>query len=363
MRNQSEKFKPNNVSNDLNIKFEIVSAGLLNYLPEIPFLNHQSIFTKILSYQRSNIQTQNKISSEGFGTENLNEETLTYVQTRPVIICTFHLASYKLINHFLAEHEISYSLVTSSQVVKTQSGFYQNERTTLYQDRTGSSFELIDAESSSCALQMLRTLKNGKSLLIYIDGNIGSGIKTRDNANNCIINFLGQQIYARKGAGFLSHAANVPILPVLCYNHLEMGLKLRFFDLLFPTLQTEREAFAAEVTQKLYDLATPFIKRYPEQWEGWLYLHKVAFLIVPQIQSKACANTYNSYLFFNSMLFGIFNVNSSFYLFNKRDYMSYPINDHLYSLLKESVETPVHSKKFPKDYLLELLNKNVLITS
>lgn len=48
-------------NDDLTRQFHIVSAGLLNYLPEIPFRKHEEIFKNILLHQRLSMIEQDAL--------------------------------------------------------------------------------------------------------------------------------------------------------------------------------------------------------------------------------------------------------------------------------------------------------------
>ena len=96
----------------------------------------------------------------------------------------------------------------------------------------------------------------------------------------------------------------------------------------------------------------PLIAAYPEQWEGWLYIHKSANIvhtntinekskIKPADEEKICLDSFR---------FGIFKVNGSPYLLRKSTYSFYEINNHLYNLLSVCNDHPVK-----KDYIDNVL--------
>ena len=64
-----------------------------------------------------------------------------------------------------------------------------------------------------------------------------------------------------------------------CLANKNKKIECDTFDPIVPDSNKERNVFAEETTQQIYDLAAPLIKAYPEQWEGWLYIHKVANII------------------------------------------------------------------------------------
>ena len=99
---------------------------------------------------------------------------------------------------------------------------------------------------------MLRELKNGKSLLLYIDGNTGSGSNTMNNHNHLVVDFFSGKIFARKGIALLAHIAHSPIITVASYRKFVDDIRLRFFDPIYADTKQERSAFTKTTTQKIY---------------------------------------------------------------------------------------------------------------
>jgi len=163
---------------DLVRQFNLVSAGLTNYIPTINHKEHEKIYKKILMHQHLSSLEQSFFSVLDFVSyENLSDETLNLLKEKPVIISTFHTGSYRIINHFLVKNQIPYSLVIARDVLKTQGEEIKRLFSEYYDGYVNNELTLIDAESSSSGIQMIREVKKGKSLLLYVDGNVGAGEK------------------------------------------------------------------------------------------------------------------------------------------------------------------------------------------
>lgn len=358
-----EKYLKMNIfdNNDYMRQFNVVSAGLLNYLPNIHFEEHETIFKRILLHQRLSVLEQGNLHVlDSCQLEGFTAETLVLLRSKPAIICTFHLGSYRLLNLLLAQHEIPFALVASDHVVQTQGAVFAD----LHRQLHGSNLSLISAEGPSSAIKMLRELKNGKSLLIYIDGNTGTGKHTIDNQNSCQVSFLNQRIKARRGIGFLAHVAGVPVLPAFCYRRAIDDLRLKFFSFISPEGQQDRDSFATDLVQTIYNMAAPYIKQYPEQWEAWLYLPKVAQLVNPfPGEKRPEANLSKGDVKFDTFRFGLFKTASKNYIFDKSNFLSYPITDHLYSKLSSATKNSTCYDGIDAKTYDELLKNGVLITS
>lgn len=316
-------------------QYNMVSAALVNYLPTISVDKHEAIYKDILLHQKLSILEQSTYESLDFvEMDNCTDEILNVLKNGPSIISTFHTGSYRLINLFLMKNKIPYSLVVGKNVVQQEGEAFKKIYNSLPGNAGGNDFDIIDAENASVGLQMLRAIKNGRSLLLYMDGNTGAGAATTKNDNRCKIDFLGQQIFARKGIAFLSHAANIPIVTVTCYRGSWNNIHLKFFNPIFPDANKERGVFAEETTQKMYDLVAPIVKQYPEQWEAWIYIHKVANILHPDRIQPVEKGTYTTEkITLDSFRFGIFKLNGSSFLLRKSNYSFYEINTSLYDIL------------------------------
>ncbi len=218
---------------------------------------------------------------------------------------------------------------------------------------------VIDAETSSAGLQMLRELKAGRSLVLYIDGHTGSGAATSVNSNRCEVDFLGQQLYVRKGIAQLAHAAGGTILPVACYCVSPQDVRLHFYKVFFPDQDLSRELFASQATQQLYKVFGELIRTYPGQWEGWLTLHKTA-KIVRRIKQKRRLKK-GEKISFDDLQFGIFKWGGVPYLLQKQQYQFYEIDEVVYQLLRACKTEPIEVSSVDAELLTDLIEKAVVV--
>lgn len=353
-----------NIQNDPNLQrqYNLVGAGLLNYLPSINFKSHAQIFRNILFHQKLSLLEQglpellNKVQFQNL------DSSIKFLKNSPSIICTFHLGSYRLINLVLAKHKIPFTLVVAKSVIEKQGECFQLGFNRTNGDKVAC-LELIDAEHPASALQMVKALKRGNSLVVYLDGNTGSGKQGHLNENCSEIQFLSQKLLVRKGVGYLSHAAKVPVLPVICYRTSLTEIVIKFFDPIFPDLGMDRKGFAERLIQRIYNLAGPYIERFPEQWEAWLYLYKT--IVLQQVNTEPLHQLQHpgKTLIFNNKWFGLYQFKSQKYLFDKHDFLSYEIQTPLYGLLSKMQNRRVKTESIDVILLQDLYRKGVLIAS
>jgi lauroyl/myristoyl acyltransferase len=347
-------------------KYNLVSAGLYNYLPAIGFDKHETIFKNILLNQKLSCLEQSFPEvTDLINCENWTAEIQDILENKPSIICTFHTGSYRVINQFLLKHKIPFTLVVASSVLKNQGEQFKKIVEKQNSTSDESYFDIIDAEQPNAGIQMLRKLKMEHRLVIYIDGNTGTMKKDEISNNLCDIQFLNQRIYARMGVSFIAHAANVPIIPVVCYRPSLSEINLYFGDPIYPNLKKSRKEFAEHTTQVIYNFAAPIIKLYPEQWEGWLYLHKIIninvlrnkelkFVKIEQFQEYAT-------LRFNNIEYGLLKIEGSTYLLKKNGYISFPISYSLYNLLIKANTNSITKYEFDELEFEQLIQNMVLI--
>jgi lauroyl/myristoyl acyltransferase len=344
-------------------QFNMVSAGLVNYLPAIDVDQHENIYKDILLHKKLSILEQSTYTALDYvTTENLSSETFSLLKNKPAIICTFHMGSYRILNLFLTKNKIPYSLVMGNDIVKQEGEIFQSLYKELPETSGDDGFKIINAEASNVGLQMLRELKRGRSLLLYIDGNTGAGAATTKNDNRCVVNFLHQQLFARKGIAYLAHTARVPIVTVASYRSSWENIRLKFFDPIFPDIDKEKNLFAEETTQQIYNQVAPLIAAYPEQWEGWLYIHKAANIIHTNTvnEKSTIKKTNEEKVSLDSFQFGIFKVNGSPFLLRKNTYSFYEINNQLYDLLSVCNDHPVKRDYIDEGLFTKLYEQGVI---
>ena len=342
----------------------IVSASLSNYLPEISWGNHKAIFKEVLLSQRLSYfdQSQEYLlkQSEIIG---ITPDQLLHLKKAPCIICTYHYGSYRLINLYLTKMAIPFALVVSKSVMNKQGSGINSLHDLFRPKDSNSDFTIIDAEAHSSALQMLRALKSGKSLVVYIDGNTGAGDSTFDSANCLEIPFLDKTIKARKGVATLSYISKVPILPLVSFRKSRQKNLLQFGNSINPAEKSDKDEFVRLATSRLFSFIQAYIQNHPGQWESLLYLHKFAVSGEHKTQNRVEKTTDLTGLFkFNNQDFGLFKMNDKKVLLKKVNYTSFVINSQQYDFLKKTQHQAVPVQDLNLSFINELISGGVLIT-
>jgi lauroyl/myristoyl acyltransferase len=353
-----------NESETLTRSMNFVSANLSNFLPETDCHRHEEIFREVLfNQQLSWLDMQYTDVFRNINYEGPHIETIELLKKQPSIICTFHHGSIRLINYLLGKNSIEFSLVVSGAALKEHGNLYRqmyDQHSELYDSQYD--FKIISAQSTNSGIQMIRELKKGRSLLIYIDGNTGAESKSAKNENLIKINFLSESIYARKGAAFLSYVAKVPVVPIVNYRKSLNEIMFRFFDPIFPHEAKNKENYIFTTTQKIYDLFAEIVYLHPGQWEAWLYLQTQVnpndFKVLTP--GENCPLEKNG-LRFNFKQFGLFKIETDFYLFNKRTYEAFKINKQLFISLETTIKGIIDHVDYEKTVFDQLIANKVFI--
>ena len=291
---------------------------------------------------------------------------LADIHTRPRVFCTLHLGSYRLINHFLCRHGVQFTLVVDNATLEQQGAKFLalQAATSAY---AGSTLRILNAESASIGLQMIREIKAGRSLLFYIDGNTGVGGMGRQDEKVVPISFLDGHILARKGIAFLAHVTRSPIVPVAAFRHDAADFEMHFFPAIVPDAQQPREAFAAETTQHIFDLFATLLRRYPEQWEGWLYLNHFVDQAAryQQYAPQPGPAELPARPVFNQARYAIFWQGDRLQLFDQLTYLSFNLSEQLRALLQQLEALPAEvQQRFARTPVFQdLCNRQVIVAA
>ena len=143
--------------------FNLVSANLFNFLPEIDFEKHHHLFNEITLHNRlTHFEQTHKEALKYITTENLSEETLKMLKEQPCIISSFHFGSYRLLNAYLAENNIAYTAVCPKAILEKEEEMF---RENLFSNKDA---KFIELESPALGLKIIKELKNGRSVFLYL---------------------------------------------------------------------------------------------------------------------------------------------------------------------------------------------------
>lgn len=234
----------------------------------------------------------------------------------------------------------------------------------VHNDRYGGiNLSYIEADASTSAYKILRSLRKGRSVIIYIDGNIGVGRNNKSNDHFCNISFLNGRLLVRQGAAWIANKVNVPILGIVTYRDDQQNIHMNFSNAIFPNLGSDMAA-PRIVMQKLFSHLEFFVRKYYDQWECWIYLHNSidlsSFSNVEHRKLEPETKQDLNYRF-NHRDYGLFSIDTDYFLLSKDTYQAYKLPESSYMLLRSVTRQPFSGKKFERSFLEALYNKGVFI--
>ncbi len=323
-----------NLDNDEGhlVRSAIFSANLTNFLPSISHTQHQGIFKESLCNTACENFDWNILGISDLTKINDKNGVLNSI-TKQFIFCSFHLGSYRVIANYLFKNNYNFSILVRDGVHEKQAeDLIDCSRRVGEKYGVNADFRIHNAEKPDILLKVLRELKEGRSLLVYVDGNTGSG-NGADKLDT--ISFLGQDIQVRKGVGYMSHLSGVPILPVISYRKSNFQNVLEVKEAIYPDKNLSRDTFSQQVNQQLYNTLAKYLTKYPSQWEGWNYVQQ--FLIQSQNTESVIVSTskttYQKFFQFNYSRYCLLNLQQSPILFDKKYYTTFEISSDLHDYL------------------------------
>lgn len=256
--------------------FMTVSANLLTYLPDLND-NEDNKLVRDIQFHRS-LSGLDQYFFEVLNQAKINDRhhLIERSFSQSTIFITYHTGSYRLFLELLSKRNVNFALVTQEHFLKTQGDDVKNVFKRL-RSNSDDELEILPAENPRLMFELMNRLKNGISVVFYIDGNTGSANKEVDeNKNLHKMDFLNHHIYARQGIAYLAYLSKAPIVAAIAKRNKDLSnrilVKPIHTKLLLKT--KNRTDFINIVTEKLYQELESFLKKHPEQWEGWFYIDK-----------------------------------------------------------------------------------------
>lgn len=337
------------------VRSGLFSANLTNFLPQVRESEHESLYTNLLrnlsleKFDRQLMHLSDVSALEG-------DLSLINNPKKPFIFCTFHIGSYRLIANALLRKGYQFSTLVRQEIFETKRAEFKEYCTNMHDTfQTPSKVNILNAEDPRVLLQMTRELKAGRSLLVYIDGDTGSG-----EEHKTVVDFLNQQIKVRKGIPYASYLSGVPILPIVQYRKQNLQNVLRIGKPIAIKKNEGREEFSQRSLRAIYKYFGGYIKKYPDQWEGWTYIHN-AMVIRPESNTTTTYNLNRKANYrFNQSRYRIFELESNYLLFDRSAYETFEITaDMKHYLSTPVVRNPI--KTLGANIFGELLTRSILV--
>ncbi|WP_343672383.1 hypothetical protein [Chitinophaga sp.] len=332
--------------------FQFLSANLSRCLPAIPESQHKSAYFDILSYKvLQGIDTQ--FSAKFSGIDDFNEFNYEEIKKHlPALFVSYHTGSYRSAIAFLVKYNINVVLIADPLAYKySLEKMLQQFQQVKDTFNSTSEFIVYPADRADLTLQIMGKIKQGYSVLAYIDGNAGSnGYLNRDNSQQ--IPFFGQEIFVRTGLPTMSFYLKVPIIPMLSYYDERLQPRWNVYDPIAPPKGEKSPAgYVDQSIRYLYGILENALQRYTMQWEGWMFLHRY-LNIGPVAQGALLTETAN--ISINDKI-GLFILDDRYYILNKENYKLMELDKEVFHLFDNKNRDAIIARPIAD---IQLLYKN-----
>lgn len=325
-------------------------------------INDDYLLSKFLTVKANQARAEFDIY-EKTSYENLSFSGTASLDRTPKIFCSFHLGSYTIIPLILLKN-FKLALVVNQKTLKTKGNIYKE----IVGKSNLSDFEIIDAENENSMIHMIRKLKQGFSLMFYIDGNTGAGGFERKDNKLVKISFLNNQILARKGVAYLAFKLKLPIVPIYTYRldtdniiHVDPEIKIDQFQ------TDDSQEFCQSCTQAIWQNFEQLLIKFEEQWEGWQYLY--SFFVKEEQKSYGLYT--ESSIKHHILVFpnekDLFVRKGKYYTYDYIDFDIHEISKTVFTVLSKMQNNDLQIKYndlcsvLPSDLILNLVNNKILI--
>jgi len=257
-----------------------ISSSLFHLLPELPIEAHDALIADILLHQHLAAAEPQHWAEIYPGLQAEGPGLALARGAEPAIFCSFHYGSYRLVLPWLLETKGAVTMLIDRSVAAGQGEGFQQKVAEFARVR-GNAGDLIirDTSDGQVVLRLLRDLRQGRSLLLFVDANLGTqpAAVTADgepSPHEAAVDFLGARLWTRTGASVLSCLGQRPIVPLLPLREApgQARVRLQCFAPIQPG--PDRHAHAVPSMQALWQVLEQALRRDPAPWECWRYVDR-----------------------------------------------------------------------------------------
>lgn len=192
------------------------------------------------------------------------------------LLALFHVGPHRDVLPDLASAGIPFSAPVAGQVYQD---FYLQKH--LAPANFADCFELLAVDDPRIGRQLLKRIKAGRYLAIYVDGNMGpDGHHCREGIE--VVHFGNVKVRVKAGIARLASQFSLPVLPLFCQS--EPAGPVVYTGELLPPPMSNPDA-SQQLMQQLYQQLFQWVAARPEQWEYAACLQR--WLVTTDLASNA----------------------------------------------------------------------------
>lgn len=242
-------------------EYALFSAHIYQYIPEIPWSEHEGLFEKWKEYHKpKSLQTDQLFRIPTH---------MDLIVSQPSLLCLYHLGLHGQLPIKLAKEGLHFDILLDRKVYETQLFYFTQMKAQL--DTAEKEYRFLMSDDPTVLLQIRSAIKQGKHMLVFADGNSGVNASA---VNKIEIDFFDGSLLVRQGIGLISYLFRVPIIP---FTHEEKcgEITVKIGDRIAPNAVESRTDYIRRSTQMLYHFLEAELRSAPWKWECWAYLHQM----------------------------------------------------------------------------------------
>lgn len=222
-------------------------------------------FDRRLSFLIEHFSDQNTAgipAAEHLGWEKVSQSiALAQQQQGSVILALFHFGLHRSILVDLACNGIP---VVAPIAGKAYWDFYQKKH--VAPAEFADCFNLVEVDSVSVGKQLVRQMRKGNLITIYVDGNMGpDGAHVTEGG--VTVQFCGREIHVKEGISRLAATFKLPVLPLF-------SLRQAGAEDIYHIAAGELLPATPDLMQKLYHQLETHVRQRPQNWEYITCCHR-----------------------------------------------------------------------------------------
>lgn len=331
------------VWNDNSIGFDDytvgrISSNLLHLSPNIENSQYDALIKNIFLNQTL---ASYDLGCSDYLVPNIinDDQSLDYsFESSPAIICSYHYGSYRLLGPHFLKKGVKLSILIDHRVdnVKGQDFRDALDNSCRATDVPTTMYRMRNTADTALLRKLLHDLRDGYSLLIYIDGNVGTNSdKGRSGKDEHLVgfNFMDCPLLSRFGFAMLGYLSKCPILPVMLRRQDKHNV-VRCYPVI-KNSGMSRDVFCQEACAAVWLHLEHALRVDPTQWESWRCID----LSVDISRLKERFGKVNMEfiqdvpLIFNLRRYALSNKSGTPVLYDRAEYRIIPINSKVYDAL------------------------------
>ncbi|WP_407483255.1 hypothetical protein [Elizabethkingia meningoseptica] len=253
-------------------------------------------------------------------------------QPSQCIYVTMHLGPYKTIIASIISNAINLCIPVTEYIYINKKGEYMKGIESI-KEKVNGNISIVNIETREGLSQLIKNIRNGYSVLLYLDGNSGFGGMERDDDKLIKITFFKQTIYVRKGAYKLAHLLKLSIIPVVSFFNTQGTPQIEYLNDWKTDIINQSEV---DVMQQLWEIYEKYISLYKGQWEAWTYANiysREQDISKNKKQNKNISNT--NLLIFNSQRFDFIIDNDKYFIYDLLKNIKYKVPKTLFDFFNK----------------------------